>query len=140
MKDFGSILEFTQERNADLLRAYKEECAKVKYIRLSEICERIVNSPSKRFWVSELRAMIVCSQIMRGIPVLETMRRSKREMFEEIYRRVVALKEQHPDWPMIELTTAVVFSPAPKFYMEPRSAMELIFKMRNGWYDRKSNK
>ena len=29
----------------------------------------------------------------------------------------------------------VVNSPAPKFYMEASSALERLFKIRNGWYD-----
>lgn len=136
MKSFGSVLSFTRERNAALLKAYREQIDAVGYVRLNEIVEKIVNSPSPRFWVSEERAAAVVSAIMRGKPVLETMRRSKREMFEEIHRRVVALKEVHPDWHLCRLVFEVVNSPAPKFYMEASSAQERLFKIRNGWYER----
>ncbi len=136
MKSFGSVLSFTRERNAALLKAYREQIDAVGYVRLNEIVEKIVNSPSPRFWVSEERAAAVVSAIMRGKPVLETMRRSKREMFEEIHRRVVALKEVHPDWHLCQLVFEVVNSPAPKFYMEASSAQERLFKIRNGWYER----
>ena len=97
MKSFGSVLAFTRERNAALLKAYREQIDAAIFVRLNEIGEKIVNSPSPRFWVSEERAAAVVSAIMRGKPVLKTMRPTKREMFEEIHRRVVALKEQHPD-------------------------------------------
>ncbi|WP_304510496.1 hypothetical protein [Duncaniella muris] len=136
MKSFGSVLAFTRERNAALLKAYREQVDAVGYVRLNEIVEKIVNSPSPRFWVSEERAAAVVSAIMRGKPILETMRRSKREMFEEIHRRVVALKEVHPDWHLCQLVFEVVNSPAPKFYMEASSAQERLFKIRNGWYER----
>lgn len=136
MKSFGSVLAFTRERNAALLKAYREQVDAVGNVRLNEIVEKIVNSPSPRFWVSEERAAAVVSAIMRGKPVLETMRRSKREMFEEIHRRVVALKEVHPDWHLCQLVFEVVNSPAPKFYMEASSAQERLFKIRNGWYER----
>lgn len=136
MKSFGSVLSFTRERNAALLKAYREQVDAVGFVRLNEIVEKIVNSPSPRFWVSEERAAAVVSAIMRGKPVLETMRRSKREMFEEIHRRVVALKEVHPDWHLCQLVFEVVNSPAPKFYMEASSAQERLFKIRNGWYER----
>lgn len=65
------------------------------------------------------------------------MRPTKREMFQEIYRRVIALKKVHPDWTLCQLVSDVVNSPAPKFYMEPSSALERLFKIRNGWYDAK---
>lgn len=134
MKYFGSVLSFTRERNTALLKAYREQVNAVDYVRLNEICVKIVNSPSPRFWVSEERAAAVVSAIMRGKPVLETMRPTKREMFEEIYCRVVALKKQHPDWHLCQLIFKVVNSPAPKFYMEVSSALERLFKIRNGWY------
>lgn len=136
MKSFGSVLAFTRERNAALLKAYREQVDAVGYVRLNEIVEKIVNSPSPRFWVSEERATAVVSAIMRGKPILETMRPTKREMFEEIHRRVVALKEVHPDWHLCQLVFEVVNSPAPKFYMEASSAQERLFKIRNGWYER----
>lgn len=135
MKSFGSVLSFTRERNAALLKAYRELVDAASFVRLNEIGEKIVNSPSPRFWVSEERAAAVMSAIMRGKPVLETMRPTKREMFEEIHRRVVALKGQHPDWHLCQLVFKVVNSPAPKFYMEVSSALERLFKIRNGWYD-----
>lgn len=136
MKSFGSILTFTRERNAALLKAYREQVNAAGFVRMNEIGEKIVNSPSPRFWVSEERAAAVVSAIMRGKPVLETMRQTKREMFEEIHRRVVALKKLHPDWYLCELVQEVVNSPAPKFYMEVSSALERLFKIRNGWYDK----
>lgn len=136
MKSFGSVLSFTRERNAALLKAYREQIDAVSIVRLKEIGEKIVNSPAPRFWVSEERAAVVVSAIMRGKPVLETMRPTKREMFEEIYLRVVALKKVHPDWLLCQLVFKVVNSPAPKFYMEASSALERLFKIRNGWYDK----
>lgn len=96
MKSFGSVLAFTRERNAALLKAYREQVDAASFVRLNEIGEKIVNSPSPRFWVSEERAAAVVSAIMRGKPVLETMRPTKREMFEEIHRRVMALKRTAP--------------------------------------------
>lgn len=135
MKSFGSVLAFTRERNAALLKAYRHYVDSASFVSLNEIGVKIVNSPSPRFWVSEERAAAIVSAIMRGKPVLNSMRPSKREMFEEIYRRVLALKKIHPDWHLCRLVFDVVNSPAPKFYMEPSSALERLFKIRNGYYD-----
>lgn len=135
MKSLGSVLAFTRQRNEALLKAYRQQVDTAGFVLLNEIGEKIVNSPSPRFWVSEERAAAVVSAIMRGKPVLDTMRPSKREMFEEIHRRVVALKKLHPDWRLSQLVFTVVNSPAPKFYMKASSALERLFKIRNGWYD-----
>lgn len=137
MKSFGSILAFTRQRNLALMREYRRHIHAASQINLAEISRLVVNSPSPRFWVSEERAAAVVSAMMRGLPVLKPMRPTKREMFIEIHRRVIALKHQHPEWPLCLLASEVVNSPAPKFYMEPSSAMQRIFKIRNGWYDRK---
>lgn len=136
MKPFGSKLAFTRERNVELMRAYRTEVSRASYIKLCEIGENVVNYPCSRFWVSEERAVTVVSAIMRGKPILDTMRPAKREMFEEILRRVCALREKHGDWRLCDLVSYVVNSLAPKFYMEPSSAIERLFKIRNGWYDK----
>lgn len=49
MKSFGSVLSFTRERNAALLKAYREQVDTTSFIRLNEIGEKIVNSLSPRF-------------------------------------------------------------------------------------------
>lgn len=134
MKSFGCTLAFTNERNDALLKAYRQQVADARFIKLNIIGQNIVNSPSPRFWVSEERAAVVISAIMRGKPILKSMRPSKREMFEEIHRRVLILKSKHPDRHLCHLVHEVVNSPAPKFYMEPSSALERLFKIRNGWY------
>ena len=56
MKYKDSRCYFIQERDADLLRAYKEIIKVRDNIRLSEIEQMLAQSPSRRFWVSEDRA------------------------------------------------------------------------------------
>ena len=134
MKYRGCILEFTDERNDELMRAFRETVAKATFIDITEISSAMVNMPCSRFWVSEERAAVVVAAMMKGKPVLNTMRPTKREMFQEIYKRVVALQKEHPNASVFELTTSVVNSTAPKFYMQPRCAMELIYKIRKGFF------
>lgn len=112
MKYFGSILDFTKERNEDLLRVYREQLARASYIVMPEIFALVADSPARRFWVSEERAAIVVSAMLAGKP-LPKMRSNKREMFEEIYRRFLILRSEHPKKSVYELVTAVVNQPAP---------------------------
>lgn len=135
MKPYGSILEFTRERNADLMRAYRHQIRKPGHIRMSDIGAAIVNMPAARFWVSEERAAIVVSALLAGRDLPHNMRPTKCEMFSEIYRRVIALRRSRPKATLFDLVSQVVNSPAPKFYMLPRSAMDIIYKIKNGYYD-----
>lgn len=135
MKYFGSILDFTRQRNDDIMRAYREQLHLTDYIVRTDILEKVAQSPASRFWVSEKRAAIVISRLEAGKP-LPRMLPTKREMFEEIYRRYIALRKMHPHQSTIDLATIIVNQPAPKFYYTPSTVGELIYRIKNGWYDR----
>jgi hypothetical protein len=132
MKNFGSVFEYEQERNRDLMRAYREELANSKFIRMPEIYKAVVDKPSSRFWVSEERAAIVISHMMRGGNI-DNMRPLKREMFKVIYQRVMELKRHHPQLPVYQLVFQVVSQRAPKFYLTPGSAKVIICKIKKRW-------
>lgn len=138
-KYFGSIMDFTQERNDDIMRAYRVQLAKANYIVMPEIFRLVAESPASRFWVSEERAAVEVSRMLVGKP-FSRMRANKREMFEEIYRRFLLLREKHPDKSVYELVSKVVRQPAPKFYLTPRTVGEFIYRIRNGWYDKQYNR
>lgn len=122
------------------MTAFRETIAKSEYIDITEISEIIVNMPCSRFWVSEERALTIVAALLKGKNILHTMRPSKREMFTEIYNRVVVLKKHRPDAPLLDLVAKVVNSPAPKFYMKPRCAMEIIYKIKKGFYDKQKRR
>lgn len=136
MKYHGCIMEFTCQRNGELMRAFRKAVSEAEHIDIARIAETVVNTPCSRFWVSEERALVVVSAIRKGKDVLRSMRPTKREMFEEIYRRVCDRKRSRPKDRMTDIIFHVVNSPAPKFYMRPRCAMELIYKIKKGYYDK----
>lgn len=135
MKYFGSIMDFTRQRNEDLMRAFREQLALARFIVMPEIFQLVADSPASRFWVSEERAAIVISAMAAG-KSLTRMRSNKREMFEEIYRRFLIERESHPKKSVYELVTKIVNQPAPKFYLTPRTVGEFIYRIKNGWYDK----
>lgn len=135
MKYFGSILDFTHERNADLLRVYRAHLDSASFVIMPEIFALVADSPASRFWVSEERAAIVVSAMLAG-KKLPKMRANKREMFEEIFRRFIALRSRFPDANVSQLVAHVVNQPAPRFYLTPRTVGEIIYHIKNGWYDR----
>lgn len=134
-KHFGSIMDFTRERNDDILRAYREQLALADYIIMPEIFEKVAESPARRFWVSEERAAVEVSRMLAGKP-FPRMRANKREMFEEIFRRYMALRDLHPEKSLFALVSSIVHQPAPKFYLTPRTVGEFIYRIKNGWYDK----
>lgn len=130
-------MEYSQERSDDLMRAYDEYIQSCDYIRMPDVYNNIVNMPSRRFWVSDIRAALVISAMTRGEARLDKMCASKREMYEEIYRRVATMREKHPDKTTSELCAMVVIQPAPKFYLTPGSAKIMVCKARKEWIRRK---
>lgn len=124
MKYIGSCFEYKKERNDELLRAYRKALSDCGRICLPELFVTVVNTPTSRFWVSEHRAAIVISEMFRGIRSVRT--GTKAEMFDEIFRRVRILQEQHPEMSVFELTQTVVSRPAPKFYLTPDSAKVIV--------------
>ena len=114
MKHFGSKSEFERQRNDDLYLTYRNAIADCRLICADDIYVRIVNSPSARFWVSEERAAIVISKILKGDRLLY-MRPLKREMFMAVFNEFLKLREQFPDWTVYELAFLAVRQPAPKF-------------------------
>ncbi len=129
MKPPGAFFEYTRQRDEDLMRAYRKAMQEATHISMPEIFRKTVMMPSQRFWVSEERAAIVISALLRGktFPKMNTM---KRMMYREIHDRVQQLRKLHPDMCISELTFHVVRQQAPQFYITPGSAKVIISKIR----------
>lgn len=133
MKHKGSTFEYKEARDADLLRAYREQIMLCDTIDLTEIFKKVVLMPSARFWVSEERAAIVIARMFRG-DKLETMKTNTREMYEEIFKRVKDMKEKLPDMSLFDILFHVVRQPAPKFYLTPDSAKVITMRIKREQY------
>lgn len=136
MKHKGSVCDFLEERNNDLFEAYRNLLESARFIDRTELSIRIVNMPAKRFWVSEERAAIVISAMMHkgDMPHLTE---TKKEMFDEIYKRALLVREQHPTMSIYEVARIVVNQPAPKFYITPGSAKVIIYYKKKEWYEKR---
>lgn len=129
-------MEYAEERMQDLMRAYDEYISSCAYIHMTDVYAAIVNMQSQRFWVSDIRATKVIYAMLRGVP-LKDMRPLKREMFEEILRRVLALRKKRPELTIRTCCSIVVAQPAPKFYLTPGSAKIMVCKARKKWVQEK---
>jgi len=130
MKHKGNKFEHEQQRNYELMRAYRNALAQAfGHIRLDEVLAITVNTPASRFWVSAERAMVVVARMYKGDTLVD-MRPQKREMFREIFKRVGQLRKQMPTTPLLHIVEMVVAQPAPKFYITPQSAKVIICRIR----------
>lgn len=100
------------------------------FIDIDTAVEKVVNSPCSRFWISEERATAVISAIIRGQPILDSMRPTKREMFIELHARVCNIRNDAPEMNLYDAVFLAVNSPAPKFYMTPGYALNIIYKTK----------
>jgi hypothetical protein len=134
MKHFGAKMEYADERVRDLMKAYDNYIANCSHIEMQTVYQTVVNMPAPRFYVSEKRASIVVSELLKGHPCRNKL---KNEMFTEICRRVMELKKSNPTLGITELCAIVVQQPAPKFYMAAASAKMLIIRTRKKWIKEK---
>lgn len=131
MKKRGAKVEYADDRLSELIRLYREYISTCKHISMPDVYAKIVQMPSQRFWVSSVRAAVVVSAMMRGEDVLSKMRESKAEMFREIHKRVVEIREKNPHTSLLEICENVVQQPAPKIYLTPGSAKIMICQYRH---------
>lgn len=129
----GRFFEYRDERNSDLLRAFREcVMSSPEEESMEAVYQRIVESKSKRFWVSEEQASKVISYMMKG-NAIDYMGNNKKRMFEEIYSRVMKLRIDNPDMRIFRLVEIVVAQEAPCFYMTPGSAKVIISQIKSKW-------
>ena len=126
MRHFGNGSEYKDDRDSELFRVYHNIISECSCIKLDDVIKEVVNTPSSRFWVSEERADAVVFSILKGKGLDSIKGNTKREMFSEIYARVIQLRDAHPDWQRSRLVFEVVNQQAPKFYITPKSAKVIL--------------
>lgn len=118
---------FIEERNNDLLRAYRQIVRSSTLNTQKEALLMTINSLSSRFWVTAECATKAIYRL-RGGDSLPEMKKHRREMFLEIYRRYNSYKakKEFINKSIIYICTFIVEEPAPKFYLTVSTAMKLF--------------
>lgn len=129
MKKKGAVSDFTKQRNEELKNAFKAQLYLLGTIPTEELFTRAAKMPASRFWVSERRAAEVISKMLKG-DMMFGMNRKKREMYIEILIRVREEMRREPGITVTEATFRAVNSPAPEFYLTPKSARVIIYRIR----------
>lgn len=134
MKHFGSTCEYNEQRDRNLFLTFRSVILASQNIRFADISRIVVNLPAERFWVSEKRAAIVISDMLKGRDTLACMCPSKREMYTVIFSRVRDILEEQPQMNLSEAVARVVSAPAPKFFLTPQSARIIYYRIRDRWF------
>ena len=129
MKKIGNTSDFISDRNRELHRRFMDVLKNSSCLSLRDMYGAAAKKPASRFWVSESRAAIVVGAMMRGRN-LDKMYAKRREMFQEIFRRVNDKMQADPSLCMTHAVDIVVNEPAPEFYLTSESARSIIYRMR----------
>lgn len=129
MKKPGNKSDFIEDRNHDLHRNFMEVLRTSKDLPLRLMFGEAAKRPASRFWVSESRAAIVIGAMMRG-EADDRMFEKRKDMYQEIYRRVIKKMNDNPKLCMTHAVNETVYEPAPEFYLTSESARSIIYRMR----------
>ena len=117
--------EYRDDRSRNLLEVFNRLFNSIPDARVDNVLMLTVNSPSRRFWVSEERALRVVRKMEHSLKPMPC-NTLKREMYDEICRRVRNLEDVHPGWSLERRVGYVVNHEAPKFYLSKSSAHAII--------------
>lgn len=141
MKHKGNHYEYNDERDRDLLKVFNEKfTSSITNTYILDIMKSVVCSPSSRFWVSEDRAAIVISNMMRDINCINGMIESKKRMYKEILSRTIKVIDENPGIALINAVRMVVTGEAPEFYITPESAIIIIHRIKKRCYEERKRK
>ena len=129
MRHKGSRNEYSDERDRDLLAVFRRTIEGCKHINLYDVVETVVNSPAKRFYVSEYRARNVIKRMFNKKP-LYNISPTRMEMYEEIFKRVKEARKKMPHEPLLIVIEEVLAQPAPKFYLTQKSGVTILHRIQ----------
>lgn len=126
MKKKGCVCDYTKVRNAELAATFNRLLSEARAIDLLEICRRVAESPASRFFISEDRAYeLVIAR--RRLGHWSVRLRHRVRMMDEILSRAEALLASGIESTLRDAVYAAVNSPAPEFYLTPRSCRTLVY-------------
>lgn len=130
MKQKGALMEHSEERVRDLMRAHDSYIDQCRVIRMPEVYKAIAEHKARRFYVSDTRANVVVTHLLKWGKAPGRMLPLKRMMYEEITRRVKQRMKEMPMQPVRAIVAQVVREPAPQFYITAGTAKVMVCKWK----------
>lgn len=117
--------ERKREKADALTRAFRKMLEQTGgKMSVMELIERLEELPAPRFYVSTQCAINMVHRIKKGLE--PNMRRKRREMYDEIIKRLEKEKARHPQKSNYDQMEDVLAQPAPSFYMTGKSMYKII--------------
>lgn len=133
MKKKGHTDVYKNELLADLMQNYRalrrEHYDRYGHINMRQLSTDLVHRPAKRFYISVEHAARIITQIEKGDVYHSSRSPSLKEMYYEIYARYKSYQRHHPDTGKYIIIENILATPAPRFYMEPHTAENIICKL-----------
>lgn len=143
MRKRGSVCEFTEERNDEIKRMFKRRLQTWDKGSIDGMFAEIAAMPASRFYVSEVRVeRVLRHHLKRG--EWNVKNGLRRRMFAEIELRVMEMISARTGQKVEECRGMkiaprlfrdaifeVVNSPAPSFYLTPRTCRTLLYEVMN---------
>lgn len=123
MKKKGNTCDFNSQRTAELRKAFFSQDT---YSTSDAAIEKVVKTPSSRFWVDPARARDVMSRMERDTRYTASMHPERQRMYEALFRRYLEIRQQYPKQSKIGAVTMAIFSGAPEFYLSAARARRLV--------------
>lgn len=118
----------------DLMQIYREVVADCPQgTTQTQVYSMVVSHPAPRFYIDARMAHLRISPMMRGDrSVLEKLSPLKRQMYEDLYEKVMALSQKKGFWhkSLYHILKEAVLEPAPRFYIDT-TRMGQIWREKN---------
>jgi hypothetical protein len=128
---------YSEEKFQDFLSVYwklAKEFGNNPNMKRIDVVKMAVNSPAKKFYVSEEQATKTISDMLKGKDVIS--RPAKKEMYAEIMRRYNKMRAENQTLKTFDIVSIIVNQPAPKFYIDDECA---YYTINNYYLNRKKN-
>lgn len=126
MKKKGNVCDYTSQRNAELCASFRRHIHEASFIDLDVIFRKVASSPASRFFISEQRANLIIADKRRS-GAWNVRNPQRLEMLREIERIANTLFRSGRYTRFADAIFDAVNSPAPSFYLTPRSARTIIY-------------
>lgn len=124
MKKKGNTSDFSSQRNAELRAAFFSQ---ETYSTSDSAINKVVKTPTSRFWVDPARARDVMSRMEKDPLATASMHPERRRMYEDLYRRYQEIRLQFPGQSKIKAVTMAIYSGAPEFYLSTWRARHIVY-------------
>lgn len=120
-------IDYLPERDREFAKVYFSMSVSADDTWVSR-CLKAIKQPASRFFISEEEANKVINKILSGRRINRT--GNKARLVHDLFKTFLDIYENNRELSKAEAIHLAVNSPAPEFYLSPRSAMRILKNSR----------